>query len=142
MEETDEEISQNSSKDSTSSPPEYDVGDETMASQETAATDMSHTATTTASIVRVLFLLSSRPMTKSSLACRNPSTAASCCLIQGANESDQYPHVPTPGIHRLLEEPVRYKFVADDEEITATQASSGSYSTAKCITCLPISKAM
>lgn len=51
MEEMDEGVSQNSSKDSTCSPPECDLGDETMASQETAATDVSHLALPMARIV-------------------------------------------------------------------------------------------
>lgn len=50
--EMDDGSSQNSSKESMCSLPESDVGDETMASQETTATEVTGTAESTATMVR------------------------------------------------------------------------------------------
>ena len=59
VEEMDEGILQNSSTESICSPQEFDAGDETMVSQDTAATDVSHIALSMASIVCVICPLSS-----------------------------------------------------------------------------------
>lgn len=51
-EEMDDETSQNSSKESICSLPEFDIGDETTASQETTATEVTRTAGSWATFVR------------------------------------------------------------------------------------------
>ncbi len=95
----DEGDSQSSSRDSIGSLSEFDGEGDTLASQETSATEVAPTVQSMAAAVCRRTENKRIVVTDYFTACRNTSPAVARCSIQSTDESDKYTNVPTSSIN-------------------------------------------